>query len=531
MHKRIPMRKIKEILRLKTISGLSERQIANCVKVSRTVVSSYYKALIDTGSSYEELKNLSDQEIFKKLFPCSQEKKQSFRYEEIDFSKMKKELSRKFVTKQQLFKEYQESNPQGIGKTQFFHWFREWEKQQDPVMRQHHKAGEKCFVDYSEGLSYKDSAGMIHQTSVFVICWGASNYIYAEATETQNLQDWINSHVRAFEYFGCVPHQLVPDNLKSGVTKANYYEPEINKTYNDLAIHYNTAVVPARIRKPQDKALVEISVKLIQNRILAALRNKVYTNLKEMNEDILKHLDQLNSEPLQKMDQSRKEMFLELDSPQALQLPSQTYEFAQWKKAKVHCDYHIEYEKNYYSVPYHYIRKTVHIRATEKMIEIFHKGERIASHRRQRGERYFYTEPTHMPVKHQKYANQTPQNLIERGHSVGEFVGILITEFMEKYKIKEQSYRGCLGILSLQKKYGQERLNLACKRALYFNALSYKLVKKILEKELDQQPFGEQEDKEIEKPTCHNNTRGAEYFQNNLKLEREQNNAYRTNNQ
>lgn len=524
MRERIPMRKLKEIIRLSQTQQLSQRQIARRAKVSRGAVASYQEALQQSGLDYEALKDLPDEQVYNLLFGEKQAKKNSYRYQEIDFEYYRKELGKKHVTRGLLWDEYRESNPDGLSKTQFYHWFKVYLKQLDPCMRQVHKAGEKCFVDYGEGPEYVDEFGVVHKTALFVMCWGASHYIYAEVSETMGLRDWIDSHVRAFEFFGCVPRVLVIDNLKSGVTKADYYEPELNKTYNDLATHYSVIVDPARVRKPQDKSKVETAVKIAQNKIVASLRNKVYSNLRDINEDVAAQAQRVNQAPFQKLDSTRKELFEKQDKPAAISLPAKPYQFAVWKKAKVHKDYHIQAEKNYFSVPYSYISKTVDVRITERCVEIFHKGERIASHvknhTQSQGE--FHTDKSHMPKSHQKYKDRTPDYLINKGYQIGQSVGDIIKEVLGRRMIIEQSFRSCLGILSLAKKYSPERLNNACKRGLFYSALNYKEIRNILDKNLDQIPLCPMEpnSKKSDPPmTGHENLRDESYYANYLSRE------------
>ncbi|MDD5551487.1 MAG: IS21 family transposase [Candidatus Omnitrophica bacterium] len=511
-NERITLRKIRLILKLYYESKLSARAISRSCLVSRDTIQEYIRRFESSGLDLKDIETRNEDEIYQILFSVSDRNKLKEKYHGIDFEYYYKEMKKVHVTRQLLWEEYKSENPEGLGRSQFCYWFKEWEKDLDVTMRQHHKAGEKCFVDYCDGPIIPDESGNEQPTSIFVIVWGASNYTYAEATFSKNLADWIGSHVRAFNYFGCVPHILVPDNLKSGVKSSNYYEPEINQTYADFADHYGMVVIPARPGRAKDKAIVEAGVKITQQRILAALRNIIYTNLRDLNQDIRKYLDNLNTQPMQKINQSRKDLFDQLDRPNGLKLPDLRYEYAFWKRATVFRDYHIELEGNYYSVPYTYVRKKVEARITSQMVEIFYHGDRIASHIRSYGKRVFTTEKLHMPKSHQKYQERTPEDLIQRGNNLGESIGLLIQSIFSELRVIEQGYQRCLGILSLEKEYGQERLNQACKRALTYHGYSYRVVREILEKGLDLIEEKNQMDSVPEINILHENIRGKNYY-------------------
>lgn len=379
-------------------------------------------------------------------------------------------------------------------------------------MRHDHLAGEKLFIDYAgHTVEVIDSqTGEICNAQIFVAVFGASNYTFAEATRSQALPDWIGSHVRAFSFFGGVPEAIVPDNLKSGVKKSCRYEPDINPTYQDLASHYNTAVVPARVRKPRDKAKAENGVLVVERWILARLRNHRFFSLTELNRAISDLLTELNDRPFKKLDGCRRSHFNDLDKPALKPLPEQPYEFARWKKARVHVDYHIEVDRHYYSVPHNLVKKQLDIRMTATTIECFHQGKRVASHRRNPLQGRHTTVTDHMPPKHQKYAKWTPERFIRWGNGIGPQTGKLVSTVLATRPHPQQAYRTLFGILRLDKSY-PGRLENACHRAMHIGATSYKSVESILKTGLDKHPVPESQPKQS--PVEHDNIRGAGYYQ------------------
>jgi len=339
---------------------------------------------------------------------------------------------------------------------------------------------------------------------------GASNYTYAEASWDQGLESWINSHIHAYEYFGGVPKITVPDNLKSGISKACRYEPDINPSYHDMAVHYGTAIIPTRVRHPKDKAKVEVGVQVVERWILARLRNQIFFNLNQVNKAIAELLTNLNGRKFKKLEGSRRSIFETLERPALLSLPESHYEFAQWKKARVNIDYHVELNGHYYSVPYTLGAQTeVHLRTTQKVVEIIYNNRRIASHRRDESKGKHTTTKEHMPKSHQQYLEWSPSRIINWAKSVGEFTAKLFEIILNTRQYPEQGYRSCLGILRLAKDYGNERVEAACHRAFTIGGHSYKSVRSILEKGLDQQPLPET----FQTPVIqHENIRGQHYF-------------------
>jgi len=427
-----------------------------------------------------------------------------------DWSSQYKELKRKGVTLFLLWQEYKAVYPDGYQYSRFCELYRAWASKIDVSMRQTHKAGEKLFVDYAgQSLPITNpETGEIREAQVFVATLGASSYTFAEVTWTQTLPDWIGSHTRAFAFFGGASEILVPDNLKSGVTTPCRYEPGLNRTYMDLASHYGTAIIPARVYKAKDKAKVESGVLVVGRWILARLRNRTFFSLGEANTAIVELLTQLNDRPFQKLPGSRREMFETLDKPALKQLPASPYTYAEWKKARVNIDYHIEVDGHYYSAPYQLIKQSLDVRTTAHTVECFHKGKRVASHRRSFHKGKHTTVTEHMPKAHQEYAEWTPQRLVRWAASFGPNTSGVVEAIMRKRVHPQQGFRSAL--LRLGKQYGQKRLENACERALATGATSYKSVASILKANLDKQPV--QETFEDAEPIEHGNIRGAGYY-------------------
>jgi transposase len=407
--------------------------------------------------------------------------------------------------------EYRQEHQDGYGYSQFCQHYREWKQPLNPIMRQKHKAGEKLFVDYAgQTVAVVDpETGEIREAQVFVATLGASNYTYAEAHWTQSLPNWIAAHVRALEFLGGVPEMVIPDNLKAGVTSPNLYEPDLNPTYQDFARHYGIAVVPARVRRPRDKATVEVGVQVVERWILARLRDRTFFSLAELNQAIAELLAELNRREMKHLGQSRLELFVEVDRPALSPLPAQPYEFALWKKTRVHIDYHVSFEKHFYSVPYTLTGKEVTIRATEKTVEIFYQRKRVASHPRSTAQGRFSTHSVHMPPEHQFYSKWSPERFLRWAKEIGEQTSELVSRALDARRHPEQAYRTCLGVLGLAKRYSPERLEAACQRANTAGISSYKGIHNILRNKLDQRPLEPESD--IPLPP-HENIRGENYY-------------------
>jgi len=506
--RRISMRKIKEVLRLFHECGLSKRKTAQICNISRPSVQEYIMRANAAGLSWPLPENMTDQQIEQKLY--TQTRPKHLEKELIPYEYLYQEIRRPNVTLSLLWEEYKQNNPEGYQYSQFCNLFRTYSKKLNYSMRQEHKAGEKLFVDFGEGLNLVDpKTGEKIPTRLFVAVWGASNYTYAAATLDEGLYSWIKVNKDALEYFDCCPKVIVPDNLKSAVSKACRYEPDINPTYAEFAAHYSVAILPARPYKPKDKAHAENGVKLAKRWILARLRNKIFYSLAELNKEILKLLDKLNERVMRKINKSRKELFEILDKPHAQLLPDNSFEFAEWKKARVNINYHISFDEHDYSVPYTYIHQEIDIRATINTVEVFYKGNRICSHQRSYKKHKYTTVKEHMPPSHQKYIEWTPERILKWSKKYGESVRELVEKIMDSKKYPEQAYKSCLGIIRLEKHFSADRLNDACNRALQYNVHSYQGVKNILKNGLDQV---KQPQAVSKPPQQHENIRGAGFY-------------------
>lgn len=507
--RKLPMRKIKEVLRMKWSCGISERRIATSCHISRSTVADCIGRAVAAGLSWPLPDNMDDTRLDALLYPPPAPS--STKRPMPDWSQVHQEMKRKGVTLFLLWQEYKVQFPEGFQHSRYSELYRIWRGKLTVSMRQTHLAGEKLFVDYAGPTVpiVDQTTGEIHPAQVFVAVMGASNYTFAEATMTQGLADWTGSHVRAFEFMGGVPEVVVPDNLKSGVTKPCRYDPEINPSYAELARHYGVAVIPARVRKPKDKAKAEGGVLVVERWIMAALRNRTFFSLSEANAAIKELLTKLNERPFKKLPGCRRSQFDELDKPALKPLPNTAYEHAQWKKVRVNIDYHVEIEGHYYSVPYQLLKYQLDSRITRSTVECFHKAKRVAVHVRSDGYGQS-TIPEHMPNAHRDYAEWTPERFIRWARSIGEQTAIATNLIMSKKRHPQQGFRACMGLMSMGKKYGNDRLESACNRAIATNCVSYKSIQSILKTGLDQQELPEM-------PTPqhvpdHDNIRGPGYF-------------------
>ena len=451
--KRLSMRKIKEVLRLRA-QGLSDREIARSVKAARTTVRRIRRRAEGAGLSWPLPNDLTESALETLLFPPHPPPGTHERPVP-DWKYIYAELRRKGVTLQLLWLEYKEVHPDGYQYSRFCDLYGQWKECLDPVLRQEHKAGEKTFVDYAgQTVPVVDpETGEVREAQIFVGVLGASNFTFAEATWTQSLPDWTSSHVRMFEYFGGVSELLIPDNLGSGVSKACRYEPEVNPTYQELATHYGTAVLPTRKAAARDKAKVENGVLVGERWLLAPLRNHTFFGLGELNRELACALDVLNDRPFQKLEGSRRSLFESLDRPVLKPLPTTRYEYAEWRKARVNIDYHIAVENHFYSVPYRLIRKQVEVRLTASTVEALHDGQRVAAHARSQRRGGFTTDPTHRPKAHQEHLEWTPSRMIRWAEKTGPHTATTVTRIIEERPHPEQGYRPCLGILRLGERY------------------------------------------------------------------------------
>jgi transposase len=505
------MRKIKEVLRLKWAQSLSNRQIAKACGIGRPTVGEYLRRAAEAGLAWPLPADLDEATLEQQLFPPPPSLPAPVRGVP-DWSLIHQALKRKGVTLFLLWQEYRAAHPEGYQYSWFCDHYRAWQGKLDVVMRQDHRAGEKLFVDYAgQTMPVVDrDTGEIREAQIFVAVLGASNYTYAEATWTQGLPDWIGSHRRAFSFLGGVPELVVPDNLRAGVSKAHRYEPDTNPTYQDMAAHYGVAVLPTRVRRPRDKAKVEAGVLVVERWILAALRRRNFFSLAELNAAIAGLLEKLNARPFKKLPGSRRAHFEALDKPALKPLPAAPYEYAEWKKARVHIDYHVAIDGHYYSVPHALIKKQLDVRITQNTLECFHRGQRVASHRRSLHKGRHTTVPAHMPEAHRQAGEWTPQRLSSWAAKTGPATEKLITTVLTSRRHPQQAYRSCLGILRLGKAYGDDRLEAACRRALILGSHSYKSIESILKHRLDDKPLAEQQ--ELALPEDHDNIRGPSYY-------------------
>jgi len=506
------MRKIKEVLRLHSL-GLKQRQIARSCSIGQSTVSECLKAAETAGLLWPEVSGWDEARLAAALIPKASPEPEPIRRPAPEFASIHRELQRhKHLTLQLLWEEYRANHPGGYGYSRFCEIYQHWRRKQEVVLRQEHRAGEKLFVDYAgQTIVVQDPANSeFRQAQIFVAVLGASNYTFAEATWTQGLGDWIGSHVRAFEFYGGVTGIVVPDNLKSGVTKACRYEPGVNLTYEEMAQHYGVAVVPARPRKPRDKAKAEAGVLLVERWILAALRKRTFFSLGEVNEAIAELLIRLNERPFRKREGSRQSLFETLDRPALQPLPAERYQYGEWKTVRVNIDYHVELDLHWYSVPYQLTQHQVEIRATETTVEIFHKGTRVASHARSHAANRHTTIHEHRPKAHQRHLEWTPSRIVEWSGKIGPAAAQVVERILTGKRHPEQGYRSCLGIIRLGKKYPHARVEAAAQRALTLNVCSYKSLKSILENNLDRQ--APESAPEPQPPLDHSNLRGPDYY-------------------
>ncbi len=514
--KRLPMRKIREVLRLKYQHNLSNREIAKACQAGKSTIGEYLQRAKAAGITWPVPENLDDQALEALLFPPAPPEPDA--RPEPDWSEVHKELKRKGVTLFLLWNEYRQENTNAYQYSWFAKHYREWLGTVDVVMRQDHKAGEKLFVDYA-GLTLgitNPGSGEIREAQVFVAVLGASNLTFAHVTPSQSLPDWLASHRLALEFIGGAPEIIVPDNLKAGVSKPCYYEPVINPAYAEFAAHYQVAVVPARVRKPRDKAKVEVAVQIIERQVLAPLRKCTFFSESEANHAVIERLKALNERPFQKLPGSRWSLFESIERDALRPLPARPYVFANWKRAKVGIDYHVELDGHYYSVPYRFAHERVDVRTTPTTIEVFFRGARIASHPRPLSPRKggHTTIREHMPKAHQRHGDWSPARLRRWASSTGSATAELVEEILARRPHPEQGYRSCLGIFRLGKSYGHDRLEAACVRAVRMGAFSYQSVKSILKNNLDQQDVPELNNDHPVTEVEHANLRGATYYQN-----------------
>ena len=507
------MNSIREILRLHHECGRSQREVARSCGLSAGAVNKVLRLAGQAGLSWPLPPDLDEGELFERVYGRPAGARPSARLEAIDFAAVRKELSRrKHLTVQLVWHEYREQNPDGYSYSQYCELYRQWKSRQDLVMLQEHKAGDKLFLDYAgQTVPVEDAeTGQTREAQVFVAVLGASSYFYAEASWGQDVESWIASHVRALSHFGGSVRTLVPDNLKSGVTRACRYEPVLNRSYKDMARHYEMAIVPARPYRPKDKAKVEKCVQWVEQSLLEALRHERFTSLGELNEAIAELRDVLNAKPFQKRPESRLELFEELDRPALRPLPAQRYEYAEWTQGRVNIDYHVAAGRHRYSVPCELVQQQVELRLTASCVEVLHQGRRVALHVRSRVQGGFTTQPAHRPKSHREHGEWPPERLQEWAGTVGPSTGRAVSELLEESEYPQERYGSCLGIMRLARQCGDERMEAAARRALHYGTVSYASIKAMLASGADRQPL--EGEPSAGEPVEHDNVRGGRYY-------------------
>ncbi|MGC9272227.1 IS21 family transposase [Acidiphilium sp.] len=504
------MRQIRQMLRLAG-EGISAREMGRMLGVARSTIQDNLKRAQEAGLAWPVPTELSDAVLEERLFAHSGYKRGVRRRTEPAWGDLVCELKRPGVNLQVLWEEYREQHPAGFGYSRFCELFREFEARLSPVMRQEHRAGDKVFVDYSgKRIGIVDGAtGEVREAEIFVGVLGASSFTYAEATWTQTLPDWIGAHVRMFRKFGGVTRLIVPDNLKSGVNKPSFYDPEINRSYGRMASHYGVGVLPARPYRPRDKAKVEAGVRFAQSYILGRLRRQTFFSLAEANLAITGMADRINDYVMRRLGVSRRHLFETIERPALSALPAAEYEFAEWGLARVALDYHVEVSDFFYSVPHELIRQQVDTRATERGIEIFHQGKRVAVHQRRYSGKKHGTHTEHMPSAHRRYAEWTPERFRRWGASIGPNTEGLVIAILASRPHPEQGFRTCLGILRLFKDLEHDRAEAVADRAVAIGAFTYKSLASIVANKLDRSTAAASEPQAV---INHGNLRGSGYF-------------------
>lgn len=514
--RKVSMNKLREILRLKEVCGLSLRQVSRAMQLSRPVITDYLARCAELGLGYDKIKDMPDDDLESSLRSSVAPITDDARYRTLvgRFERMVEELKRVGVTRMILWEEYHRDHPDGYGYSQFCHHFQRWACGQELSMHIEHKAGDKMFVDFAgKMLAIVDRVtGGITPVEVFVAILGASRLTYVEAVMSQKKRDFLSASDNAIQYVGGVVAALVPDNMKTAVTKAHRYEPDVNPDYVDFARHYGIAILPARPYKPRDKALVEGAVKIAYQQIYAPLRDRAFYSLEELNAAIREELERLNNRPMKGYGKSRRELFDEVERDALRPLPAEPYAFREHSRMKTAFNYHVylKTDKHYYSVPYRYRGQRVDVFSGGKTVEIYCKNERIALHVRNH-RRYGYTTlPEHMPPEHRYRDDWSADRFITWADSIGAEVRTLIEAVLASRQHPEQAYKSCLGIRSLARDYGQARLANACRMALRYDSCSYKTLANILKNNLEC-TTDETGDCDTALPG-HENIRGRDYY-------------------
>jgi len=508
---KLTMRQIQEILRLKHQNQLSIREIARSCGLPTSTVGDYLKRAAAAGLGWPLPEGQSEKELLQLLITHSAAAETAGSLALPDWPYIHKELRRKSVTLLLLWQEYHHNQPEGYGYSRFCQLYRRWAGTLDPVLRQVHLPGEKMFVDWAGQTVaiHHPQDGSVSAAHLFVAVLGASNKTYAEAFANEQLPAWIAAHCHAYIFFQGVARVTVPDNLKTGVIRPCRYEPLLHRSYQEMAEHYGTVVIPGRIKKPRDKAKVEGAVLIAERQILAALRDQRFFNVGELNAAIGPLLAKLNEQPFQKLEGSRNSWFETLEKDRLLPLPATAFELADWSKAKVNIDYHVAVDKHFYSAPHHLIHQQLDVRLTDQTVELFQHGKRVAAHLRSQRPGRFTTLEEHRPKSHQRYLEWTPSRILEWVKTIGPDCARVVEKIMADRPHPEQGFRSAMGIIRLGKTLGNERLEAACRRALHFGTCSYTSLKSILQNNLETQPL----EQELPLPSpAHENLRGGPYY-------------------
>lgn len=514
---KLSMRKIKQILQLHYESNMARRAISVAVGVSYGSIANYINRAKKAGISWQAAKDMDERDLARALFP-NQTDSDDVRYTEPDFPQIHQELKQKCMTKLLLWEEYRQSHPNdGYSYSQFCRRYKSWCNKQAYSMRQTHKAGEKLFVDYCGPTIpiVNPDTGECINAQIFVAVLGASNYTFACASKSQKQADWINAHVKTFEFLGGVPELIIPDNLKSAVIKIHRYKPDINPAYCQMASYYKTAIIPARSYKPKDKSKAEVGVQIVERWILARLRHQTFFTLASLNLAISALLTDLNNRDFKKLPGTRKSQFDMIDKPALKSLPKFAYQYVEIKTARVHIDYHIEYDKHYYSVPHHLIKEQVEVQASSALISVYAYGNRVSSHPRSHIQGGHSTLTEHMPESHRAISEWSPERFLSWAQDIGEATKKVVSTLLHKKRHPEQNYRSVLALLSLAKKYDRQRLENACSRAVDINSPTRTSVESILKNGLDKlnstdtSTSGKQTDLPL---NDHENIRGDKYY-------------------
>lgn len=509
------MTEYRQILRLYG-QGISQRSIAESLNCSRNTVAKVLNRAKELNLSWPLAPETTDDSLDKIFYPSTVTPTER-RIPDCEY--IHRELARRNVNLKLLWTEYcqecADARQLPLMYSQYCYYYQQYSQKTRATMHIPRIPGEQIEVDWAGQTTeiVDNITGEVIRAYVFVGVLSYSQYVYAEAFLSQNLENWIAAHVNMFQFFGGVTKMLIPDNLKTGVDQVSWYTTVINKTYQEMSEHYDTAVIPARVRKPKDKPNAEGSVRIASTWIIAALRNQKFFTLYELNEAVKEKLSIINAKPFQKKEGCRLSVFLAEEKPMLLSLPSTPYELATWKVATVQLNYHITVEKMHYSVPYEYIKHKVDARVTRNVIEVFYSNLRICSHRRLYGDFGQYsTVVEHMPPNHQSYVQWNADRFVRWAESVGPNTTIAIKAILASYKVEQQGYRSCLGLLKMADKYSVDRLESACSRALtYTPNPSYKSIKTILSTGQDKRKV-EETPPPIDASSQYGFTRGAAYY-------------------